>query len=385
MSDSIDTEVPGDPGTIRALALALRGSIAPTITSVADSLVAARREAGDTWSSPAGEAFTSRVSEQIEPVDQLAGYLSDAASELDNLAGELEQCQNLMEGICRDAVSAGLSVEGFVIHHPGPPLPSPGPLPPDADTATAETHHRQTEAANSQNAKLDAYTEAANESSEVRAKENSAARSMGETVGRKQQLKLAFVGAGFGVDVATGLAPGRSTKHLDESKRLLEQSKRVGARLAGVTDFDKRRAMFEEGRKLRAESLRALADKPSSVTPKNVLRGVGGAIAVGGIAYDIAALDKPWHQAVVSGGAGFGASIAAGALVGTAIPIPIVGTVVGAGTGAVVGIFTSGMVDDLFESENTTVQDAFGAGASAVTDVGTATVNAGKSVWNALF
>lgn len=59
-------------------------------------------------------------------------------------------------------------------------------------------------------------------------------------------------------------------------------------------------------------------------------------------------------QAVASGGAGFlasvGAGAATGAVIGSFVPIPGVGTAVGAVIGAGVGIFTSGAVDSLFEN-----------------------------------
>ena len=62
--------------------------------------------------------------------------------------------------------------------------------------------------------------------------------------------------------------------------------------------------------------------------------------------------------------------VLAGAAIGTMIPVPVVGTAVGALVGAGVGIFTSGMVDNLFEGGS--VGDALGAGWDAVEDTGEA-------------
>ncbi len=88
-------------------------------------------------------------------------------------------------------------------------------------------------------------------------------------------------------------------------------------------------------------------------TSKSLPLKLGGALAVAGIGYDIYTGKDP-VQAVASGGGGFFASVAAGAgtgaLIGTFVPIPGVGTAVGAVVGAGVGIFTSGAIDSLFEN-----------------------------------
>lgn len=107
----------------------------------------------------------------------------------------------------------------------------------------------------------------------------------------------------------------------------------------------------------------------------------GGALAVLGIGYDIYNGKDP-VQATVSGGLGFGASVAAGAAIGTMIPVPVVGTAVGAVVGAGVGIFTSGMVDNLFEGGD--LGDAADAGIDAVKDTGGAIVDGVKDVGGAI-
>lgn len=380
MSESIDTEVLGDPGAIRSIAITFRDSVGPAVSSVGDSLVHARRDAGDTWSSDAGDAFHARVSEQITPVDELGGYMGDAAGTLDHLAGELEQCQNLMEGICRDAARAGLTVDGFVIQNPGPALPRPGPLPAEADAATAEAHRLQAEACVAQDAKLDAYTRAAHESAEVRTREQNAARSMGETVDRKQRLRLVFSGAEIGaVGGAVGQMEVRGLLHRRKVNKMLEKSRELGKRRAQTTSFEARQAISRERSELHTQAMHHRNAQWALYRDAPKVRAIGGgAFAAAGFVYDVAVLDRPWHEAAVSGGAGLGASIAAGALVGSVVPIPLVGTALGAGFGAAAGIFTSGMVDDLFETDGASVSDAVDAGRSTLAD-------AGKSVWNTFF
>jgi len=97
---------------------------------------------------------------------------------------------------------------------------------------------------------------------------------------------------------------------------------------------------------------------------------VGGALAIAGIGIDIANGKDP-VQAVASGGGGFLASVAAGAVIGTAIPIPGVGTAVGAVVGGVVGVFASGAIDSVFEN-GPDVGTAFHRGVESVADTGKA-------------
>jgi hypothetical protein len=82
---------------------------------------------------------------------------------------------------------------------------------------------------------------------------------------------------------------------------------------------------------------------------------------------------------------GFGASVAAGALIGTAIPVPVLGTAVGAVGGAVVGLFASGAVDSLYQNGVGAVGDAIADGAGAVADAGKAVGGLIEDAWNAIF
>ncbi len=111
---------------------------------------------------------------------------------------------------------------------------------------------------------------------------------------------------------------------------------------------------------------------------------VGGALAVAGVAYDIYN-GKPVEQAVVSGAVGFGASVAAGAAIGTLIPVPVVGTAAGAVSGAVVGLFASGMVDSLYQNGTDSIGQAFDDGVKAVGDTGKTIGNLAEDAWHAIF
>jgi len=128
------------------------------------------------------------------------------------------------------------------------------------------------------------------------------------------------------------------------------------------------------------------AAKAAQLESKDARFGLkaGGAITLAGIAYDIHN-GKPVDQAIVSGGVGFGASVAAGAVIGSVIPVPVVGTAVGALGGAVVGIFASGAVDSLYKNGIGDVGDAVKDGVSAVGDVAGAGKNVISDAWHSLF
>ena len=113
---------------------------------------------------------------------------------------------------------------------------------------------------------------------------------------------------------------------------------------------------------------------------------LGGALTGVGIWYDMEHGDESAAQAVTSNVGGFAASVATGAVVGTMIGGPVgtvvggpVGTVVGAG----VGVFTSGMIDGLWESGGD-VSEAFMAGVDTVADTGEALVDGARDVGGAI-
>lgn len=147
----------------------------------------------------------------------------------------------------------------------------------------------------------------------------------------------------------------------------------------------------------RAQTLRAAdaLDAAERAKAKGARIGLkaGGALAVAGIAYDIYNGKDP-EQAIVSGAAGFGASLAAGAVTGAAAGaivgsvVPVAGTAVGAVVGTVagagVGIFTSGAVDSLY-TEGLNVGTAASAGMDALEGTGAAIGGGVSKAWNAIF
>ncbi|RSM70640.1 hypothetical protein DMH04_44310 [Kibdelosporangium aridum] len=133
-----------------------------------------------------------------------------------------------------------------------------------------------------------------------------------------------------------------------------------------------------------ADEAAAAAAKTEATVGRVGLK-VGGVLALAGVVYDIVATDKPVGQAIVSGAAGFSASILAGAAIGTAIPIPVVGTALGAVGGALAGLLTSGAVDAIYQNGIGTVGDAIEAGADAVANAAKAVGGALGNAWDAIF
>ena len=109
---------------------------------------------------------------------------------------------------------------------------------------------------------------------------------------------------------------------------------------------------------------------------------VGGAMALAGIGYDIATGKDP-VQAVASGGGGFLASVAAGAatgaLVGTFVPVPGVGTAVGRSSGPGSGSSPPAPSTPCSRTGRTSAP-RWTAAAEAVVDTGKAVVHGVASV-----
>jgi len=88
--------------------------------------------------------------------------------------------------------------------------------------------------------------------------------------------------------------------------------------------------------------------------------GTGAVGLVAGVGLDYFGGGEPLEQAVVSNSTGLAASIAAGAIAGSAFPF--LGTLGGAAVGTAVGIFASGGADHLYEDSSATVLSTLEAG-----------------------
>ncbi|WKG05093.1 WXG100 family type VII secretion target [Mycolicibacterium sp. HK-90] len=356
----IDTKIEGDPNAVRSAANWMRSTLATKISNTVDQIHSARTTASGDWQGDAGGAFVARMTSGATKAEALEASVISSAQTIDNFATELQRAQTDMQSVRDNAAAAGLTVDGFTIHSPRPATPE----------------------------KIDAYATALNGAEAARTLEKLAGDTVKNAWADLTSKWFFVVG-----DLINGAAGGLiAEKHVsllqakaeflkaDAAKFLdLAKSAPPGTPAAQIyRDFDQSRIFAHS-----ADDALKAADDAKAKAGRIGLK-VGGALAVGGIAYDIAH-GKDVEQAIVSGGVGFGASVLAGAAIGTAIPVPVVGTVVGALGGAVVGVFASGAVDSLYQNGIGSVGDAISDGFAAVGDTGTAIGGLAKDAWDAIF
>lgn len=385
----IDTKIDGNPESVRGAGHWLRDSLAKSVSDAATQIYNARNRANAGWGGEGGEAFSGKMTTGAEKTDQLSAAAKTAAQNFDTYAADLQRAQEDMRKVRERASGAGLTVNGDVIEDPGSGPSAPGAAP-TGEAATPEAvkaHGDAVTASSAHAAKVTAYNKAKTESDDA----SHIAKLAGDTLKNVWQdvTQKWFLVVG---DLTSGAAGTLAAKHSsilgkqakflsEESAKFLDRARTAPAGSPAsqiYRDFDLGRAAAYQ-----ADDVAAAAKNSDVNAGKWGLRA-GGALAVAGVAYDIAN-GKPAAQAIVSGGIGFGASVAAGAAIGTLIPVPIVGTAVGAIGGAVVGVFASGMVDSLWTNGVGDVGGAIEDGAKAVGDAGKAIGGLAEDAWDAIF
>lgn len=380
---SIDTEITGSPASIRASAEWVGGTLRTAVGAGVEAFADARTEAGGDWRGEAGTAFEGAMGRAARTSEDLRQAATGVRTTFLHYAGSLEACQQRMEGIRADARSAGLTVVGFVIQPVGAGPARPGDLPADASQGQVDAYNGEVAAYNAHQDKAGAYNDLAARAQEVwsdieRAWERVSAenRSMDGPGWAFQLSDVAGGLAGALTDVHVSALRGSAQYFADLSAENLE-------RLRGSSRAPNAAQFYDDLDHWRATAGGSADDLARASRLANIGRfapvALGGAIAVGGIFYDMHGPNQESaEQAVASNLGGFAASVGTGALVGTAIGGPV-GTVVGTVVGAGVGIFTSGMIDELFENGGD-VGDAVLAGADAVADAGEAMGDVGGAI-----
>ncbi|WP_410604956.1 hypothetical protein [Amycolatopsis sp. lyj-90] len=385
----IDTKIEGNPESVRGAGHWLRDSLAKSVSEAATQIYNARNSADAGWGGEGGQAFRAKMTTGAEKTDQLSAAAKAAAQNFDTYAADLHRAQEDMRKVRERAAGAGLTVNGEVIVDPGKGPSAPGAAP-TGEAATPEavkSHNDAVTASNAHAAKVTAYNTAKTESDAAR----HIAKLAGDTLKNVWQdvTQKWFLVVG---DLTSGAAGTLAAKHSsilgkqakflsEESAKFLERARTAPAGTPAsqiYRDVDLGRTAAAQ-----ADDVAAAAKSTDANAAKWGLRA-GGALAVAGVVYDIAN-GKPAAQAIVSGGVGFGASVAAGAAIGTLIPVPVVGTAVGAIGGAVVGVFASGMVDSLWTNGIGDVGGAIEDGAEAVGNAGKAIGGLAKDAWDAIF
>lgn len=380
---TVDLERPGRPDDVHALAAWLRERLAAGLDSAAGDLAAAGRHADTGWTDAAGTAFRARVERGIDGAEQLASCTGDAARALDAFAVALASMQAELREVGLQAAAAGLVVDGGRVLDPGPAPPSPAPLGPAATAADVDAHALATRARAHWDGLTVAYRRAHESASALDRHwaelDRTALRNALDDVRTKWFLSAGdMVGAGAGGVVALQAHTlGTEARRLREVADAALQRATTAPAATLYRDLDEARRLGRE-----ADALGRRAHAIGRAGDVWGLRA-GGALALAGVAYDIAT-GKPADQAVVSGAAGFAASVGAGVVIGTLVPIPVLGTVLGALGGAAVGLFASGAVDALYEDGIGDVAGAWNAGAEAVVDTGAAVGDLAEGAWDAL-
>ncbi|MGV0684268.1 WXG100 family type VII secretion target [Mycolicibacterium thermoresistibile] len=356
---SIDTKIEGSPDSVRSAADWLRSTLGEKISQTADELHDARNLASADWQGDAGNAFVARMTSGAAKAEGLGVAVTSNAQVIDDFAAELQRAQSAMQSVRDNAAASGLTVNGFIIQDPSP--------------ATAET--------------VSAYATAVTDAEAAREVAKLAAEKLKNAFADVSDKTLFVVG-----DMINGTAAGLFAEH---SSRLLDKAKFLDERTAKFLDLARSappgtpaEVIYRDFDQARADSRAAnearKAADDAKARSRNLTFKVGGALAVGGIAYDITQ-GKDVDQAIVSGGVGFGASVLAGAAIGTVIPVPVVGTLIGAAGGAAVGVFTSGAIDSLYQNGIGSVGQAINDGAAAVRDTGKTVGGLVKNAWDAIF
>ena len=375
---SIDTEITGSPASIRASATWVGDTLRPAISAGMDAFADSRTEAGGDWRGDAGAAFEGAMGRAVRASEDLRDGAADVRTAFNDYAGSLETCQQRMESIRADARSAGLTVSGFLIQSPGAGPARPATPPTDASQGQVDAHNADVAAYDVHQDKIRAYNDLVTRADEVWSDIERAWE-------RVSAANRAMDGPTWGFNltsVAGGLAGALTEVHVSALRGNAQYFADLSAehldRLRGSSRVPNAAQFYDDLDHWRSTAAGSADDLARASRLANTARfapvALGGALAVGGIFYDMYGPNQESAgQAITSNLGGFAASVGTGALIGTAIGGPV-GTVVGTVVGAGVGIFTSGMIDDLWENGGD-VGDAVLAGADAVVEAGEAIVD----------
>ena len=380
---SIDTEITGSPASIRASAQWIRGTLATGIRAGVDAFADSRTEAGGDWRGETGAEFVAAMGRAARMSDDVLSGTRDVDAVFNDYASVLEVCQNRMQDIRTDARSAELTVSGFVVEPPGHGPPHPGTPPAEASQGQVDGYNSDVAAYNKHQEKIRAYNE-------LVARAESVWADIERAWERVSAQNRAMDGPGWAfqlTDIAGGLAGALTDLHASRlrgsAKYFSDLSAEHLERLRASSSVPDAARYYDDLDHWRSTGTNAADDMSRAARLANIGRfapvTLGGLLAVGGIVYDMHGPEQEGvGQAVTSNLGGFAASVGTGALVGTAIGGPV-GTVVGTVVGAGVGVFTSGMIDGLWENGGD-VSDAVLAGADALADAGEAIGDVGGAV-----
>lgn len=369
---SVETLIDAEPAQIRALANWMWDSVGPALGTTESSLSSAAALNTD-WQGRAGETFRDSLATVADSTDSCASRTRQAAQSIETFAYDIESARQRVDDLRAAASAAGLDLTPTAILAP----PAAGPLPvrPPAEAEAFEHTAYQRASARYQDAVAAqaAYDQAAASMAEVRTSLRDAETVLAEAAEALDRLKVEILT--FAVDgwVSHVYASGE-TAIRGRAAQLLRD--------ADLTELRARQALdplslyddLDHAGRLRAQAAGVVDDAGRLARAGKAAGAVVSVAATAvGVGVDIHEGESV-GQALASNGAGLVASVglgaAAGAIVGSVVPGA--GTVVGGAVGAVVGgaagIFTSGVVDGIFEN----AENAWQNGVDDLCDTGRA-------------
>ena len=331
----IDTFIDGDPADISRVGHLIRCHLAAALAAAGDKAEEARRIADDAWEGEASDRYLREASRIVRAVDEFHARTLSAADDFDTLSVALASALADMSDIRDRAASAGLPVVCNTIGDPGP---------------------------YSDESLLRIYDELADAAADVHRRW---ARDIAGVTHRwTSPAWAALFTTTTGFDYLTAELRERVERLARRATMCLERSARsmqAVLDLAPGTPYDEVRRMFGQA-KASTDDLASTIAKRGDLAPVPTRLAVGtGAVGlVAGVGLDYFGGGEPLEQAVVSNSTGLAASIAAGAIAGSAFPF--LGTLGGAAVGTAVGIFASGSADHLYEDSSATVLSTLEAG-----------------------
>ncbi|MFV0286216.1 MAG: hypothetical protein ACK5IM_07490 [Demequina sp.] len=351
MSAGQETKIEGSPSQIESLATFLRSTGAEASDDLALAVTGAKGASQDHWTGATGGAMRARLGDTASAATGMADQLPRIATALDALAEGLRGAQSKMSSARTVARSGGLTVTGTTVAHP------------DALMAGRSADEQQS--------LVDAWE---------------------EVVTLAEQAYQTWIDA---IAASSYRLTATRSFHLDNAARLMDHVDALSPESRVATTPDHLYELLDG-----ASESRRLAGEADDLLSKGIKVGsklgkgleVLGFAATGYAIYDDIESGESVEQAVTSnvGGmaAGMLAGAGAGAIVGSFIVPPagtVVGAVVGTIVGAGVGMFTSGVIDHLWEDASAGFADTVEAGWNEIADTGKAVGDLATGVWDAVF
>lgn len=321
----IDTHVAGDPGSVRAGATWLRGTLRSGLDASADHQSDARSSARGGWEGAAGEAYQSVTRSIVAATDAHAARVGRAATALEDYAARLDAMQATMAALRSRATEGGLSVAGDVVQPP-----------PDVPAGVVEPGSPEELARQRAIAKVELYNELVADATDAWARfrdwiEGHLPADVADARDKDDVAKLndAFTDAvpSFGVGVGaglTGLAIGRLGDDYAARAREFRRRSRVSGdpRVRGQADTPAGRAQVDDWLG-RARGLRRFG---------RILSGPAGIGIDVYFGYQEAQETGDWTRAALTTGGSIATGLGVGALVAAGVvTAPAWAVVVGGG------------------------------------------------------